>query len=465
MSGLFGMYSRDRSDAADLTYLGLYALQHRGQESAGMVVSDGSSMRIHKGMGLVSHVFDDETLRSLPGRISLGHVRYATARTAHAANAQPLMSFSRHGRVALAQDGNLTNANALRAQLLERGLAFQTTTDSEVILDLLAVQAGVSLEEAARRAALQLQGAYAICAMSHRCLIGLRDPLGIRPLSIGRSDDAWFLASESCAFDTVGAELVRDVRPGEMVIIDENGLRSVPFAPGVREAFCVFEFVYFARADSVISGKSVHEVRKEIGRLLAREAPIQADVVIPAPDSAASAALGYAEEAGIPYDVGLAKNRYVGRTFTQPSDAMRKRGVHIKLNPIRSALKGKRVILVDDSIVRGTTSRRTIHILKEAGASEVHMAVASPPFTHPCRYGIDVPDANELIAAGRSRDEVRRLIGADSLHYLSFESLYRAIGVSADALCTACFSGAYPTPTEDGAPQIDDFLEEKRVRR
>lgn len=465
MSGLFGMFSTRSCDAADLTYLGLYALQHRGQESAGMVVSDGNSMRIHKGMGLVSQVFDENILKALPGRISLGHVRYATAGTAHVANAQPLMSLSRHGRVALAHDGNLTNVNLLRAELLENGLAFQTTTDSEVILDLLAVEAGIPLEEAARRAARRLTGAYAICAMTHDCLIGLRDPLGIRPLSIGRLGDAWILASESCAFDTVGAELVRDVRPGEMVVIDERGLRSEQFAKGVRDALCVFEFIYFARADSVISGKSVHEVRKEIGRLLACETSIEADVVIPAPDSAASAALGYAEQAGIPYDVGLAKNRYVGRTFTQPTDALRKRGVHIKLNPIGPTLKGRRVILVDDSIVRGTTSKRTIQLLKSAGASEVHMVVASPPFTHPCHYGIDVPNSEELIAANRTLDEVRRLIGADSLHYLNFESLYQAIGVGGEALCTACFGGAYPTPVEDGPPISDNFLEEKRVRR
>lgn len=463
MCGVFGMYG-SQDGATLMTYLGLYALQHRGQESAGIVVSDGKKMRSHKGMGLVSQVFDDEVLAALPGRASIGHVRYTTAGAAHIVNAQPLMAVSRHGPIALAQSGSLTNANLLRGELLQRGFSFQTTTDSEVVLGLVAAHDGPSLEAALRHAAQQLTGAFALCAMSHDRLIGLRDPLGIRPLVIGRSDDAWFLASESCAFDTVGAELVRDVRPGEMVIIDGDGLRSEQFAPGSREAFCVFEFIYFARPDSIISGKTVHEVRKEIGRRLAKQAAIDADVVIPAPESAASAALGYAEATGIAYDVALAKNRYVGRTFIRPTKTLRRMGVHIKLNPIAASLKGKRVILVDDSIVRGTTSRKTIELLKEAGAREVHMAVASPPFSHPCHYGIDVPSADELIASGRSLDEVRRLIGADSLHYLDVESLYEAIGLSGGTLCTACFGGGYPTSTQDADPLFPEFLQGEKVR-
>jgi len=461
MCGVFGVFSTSPVEAADLTYLGLYALQHRGQESAGMVVSDGKTMRIHKGMGLVSQVFDDDALKALPGRISVGHVRYSTTGAAHVANAQPLMCLSRHGQVALAHNGNLTNTNLLRRELLDAGLVFQTTTDSELILHLLAVQADVSFEEAARRAAENLVGSYAVCAMTNQCLIGIRDPLGIRPLAIGRSQEAWFLASESCAFDTVGATLVRDVAPGEMVVIDEQGLRSVRFAQKSREAMCVFEYIYFARADSVIDGRTVHEVRKEIGRRLAQKIRIKADVVIAAPDSASSAALGFAETSGIPFDVGLAKNRYVGRTFIQPTPAMRRMGVHIKLNPIVETLRGKKVILVDDSIVRGTTSKRMIQLLKEAGAKEVHMVVASPPFLHPCLYGIDVPNSDELIAAGRTIDEVCRLIGADSLTYLDFESLYEAIGISGERLCSACFGAPYPTPVEDELPVTADFLEEE----
>lgn len=463
MCGIFGMFSASPVEAADLTYLGLYALQHRGQESAGMVVSDGKTMRIHKGMGLVSQVFDDHALRSLPGRISVGHVRYATTGAAHVANAQPLMCLSRHGQVALAHNGNLTNTNLLRRELLDAGLVFQTTTDSEVILQLLAVEADLPLEEAAMRAAQRLAGSYAVCAITNDKLIGMRDPLGIRPLAVGRSKDAWFLASESCAFDTVGATLVRDVAPGEMVVIDEEGLHSYRFAEGSREAMCVFEYIYFARADSVIDGKTVHETRKEIGRRLAQKVRIDADVVIAAPDSASSAALGFAETSGIPFDVGLAKNRYVGRTFIQPTPAMRRMGVHIKLNPIVETLQGKRVILIDDSIVRGTTSRRMIQLLKEAGATEVHMVVASPPFLHPCVYGIDVPSSDELIAAGRTTDEVCRLIGADSLHYLDFESLYEAVGIPGERLCAACFGAPYPTSIEDSEPVVADFLEGERV--
>lgn len=464
MCGVFGMFSLSE-EAAPATYLGLYALQHRGQESAGMVVSDGKKMRSHKGMGLVSQVFEEEALAGLPGQVSVGHVRYATQGAAHIANAQPLMAVTRHGPIALAQSGNLTNANLLRVELLQTGFTFQTTTDSEVILGLVAAHEGPSLQEALRQAAQRLTGAFALCAMTHDRLIGLRDPLGIQPLSIGRSGSAWFLASESCAFDAIGAELVRDVRPGEMVIIDREGLRSEQFAKGVREAFCVFEFIYFARPDSVISGKTVHEVRKEIGRRLAKQAAIDADVVIPAPDSAASAALGYAEASGIHYDVALAKNRYVGRTFIRPTESLRQLGVQIKLNPIAASLKGKRVILVDDSIVRGTTSRKTIKLLRGAGAREVHMAVASPPFSHPCHYGIDVPSQDELIASGRSLDEVRRLIGADSLHYLDAEALYEAIGVEGGGLCTACFGGGYPTPIEDADPSFPEFLEGEMVPR
>lgn len=458
MCGVFGVYG---GEAAELTYLGLYALQHRGQESAGIAVSDGRRIRIHKGMGLVSRVFGEGELSSLKGKIAVGHVRYATTGAAHVANAQPLVSLSAHGQLALAHNGNLTNTHLLRAELFGAGSVFQTTTDSEVILHLIARALSHSLEEAIVEATRRLVGAYALVVMGTDRLIGLRDPLGIRPLVIGRNGSSWFLASESCAFDAVGAELVRDVQPGEMVVIDEEGLRTRRFAPGAREAFCVFEYVYFARSDSVIDGRTVHEVRKEIGRELARQNPIDADVVVPAPDSAVSAALGYSEASGIPFDIALAKNRYVGRTFIRPTQAMREAGVRMKLNPIDASIRGRRVILIDDSIVRGTTSGKMIELLRRSGAREVHMVVASPPFSHPCYFGIDVPTTGELIASERSVDEICRIIGADSLTYLSFESLYRAVGIDGGKLCTACFGGGYPVAVDRAAPP--DFLEEERV--
>ncbi len=448
MCGIFGVFAPQTTDAADLTYLGLYALQHRGQESAGMVVSDGSRMRIHKGMGLASQVFDDHALAKLRGGISIGHVRYSTTGATHLVNAQPLQVFSHHGQIALAHNGNLTNTQRLRKRLLDTGATFQTTTDSEVIINLIAGESDVGLEEAVKCSVTQIVGGYTVVLMTNDRLIGIRDPLGIRPLSLGRKGDAWFLSSESCAFDTVGGELVRDVEPGEMVVIDKEGLRTQHFAPRRKDAFCVFEYIYFARPDSIIGGKTVHEVRKEIGRRLARQRPIDADLVIPAPDSALSAALGYAEESGIPFDVALAKNRYVGRTFIQPTQSMRRVGVQIKLNPIKEIVRGRRVILVDDSIVRGTTSAKTIQLLRDAGAAEVHMMVASPPFSHPCHYGIDVPTSDELIASHRSVGEICQVIGADTLTYLEMDSLYQAVGITGERLCTACFDGRYPTEIE-----------------
>ena len=409
-------------------------------------------------------MFDEASLKGLPGRVSVGHVRHAERGAPSAADAQPLVGLLRHGQLALAHDGSVVNAGALRRELLEAGVVFQTETSAEVILHLIAAEAGVSLEEAICRAARRLVGSYAIGIVGQGRLIGIRDPLGIRPLAVGRSGDAWFVASELCAFDAAGAELVRDVAPGEMVVIDEEGLRSLRFAEGAREAMCVFEFIYFARPDSVIDGKTVHEVRKEIGRRLAREGGHRGGRGHRrARLGLFCRGLGFAETAGIPFDVGLANNRYVGRTFIQPTPAMRRRGVHIKHNPIVETLRGKRVILVDDSIVRGTTSRRMIRLLKEAGAKEVHMVVASPPFSHPCHYGIDVPSSDQLIAAGRSVNEVCRLIGADSLHYLDFESLYQAVGVDGRRFCAACFGAPYPTPVDGGASQGGDVLAKGRM--
>lgn len=449
MGGIFGVFNPSPTDAADLVYLGLYALQHRGQESAGMAVSDTKRIQVMKGAGLVSQRFDDDGLARLRGGIGLGHVRYSAAGATDPVNTQPLYVASSHGDIAVACSGRLTNGRALRRRLLRAGAVFQTAIDAEVIINLIAQQSGVPLEEAVLGAVQQGIGGYTLGVMTNDRLIGVRDPLGIRPLSIGRQDDTWFLTSESSALDTVGAQLVRDLVPGEIVVIDEKGPRTHHIMAAPRQALCVFEYIYFARTDSVIAGKTVHEVRKEIGRMLARQHPIEADLVVPAPDSAISATLGYAEEAGIPFDVSLAKNRYVGRTFIQPTERMRQVGVRIKLNPIRESVRGRRVILVDDSIVRGTTSAKMIEILRNAGASEVHMAVASPPFSHPCHYGIDVPNPDQLIASHRTVEEVRRLIGADTLTYLSFESLYKAVGMAGDALCAACFGAGYPTEIPD----------------
>lgn len=462
MGGIFGVYSPNPLHAADLIYLGLYALQHRGQESAGIVVADGERLRVHKGMGLVSQVFDDGVLGRLTGRIGLGHVRYARSGAGRVASAQPLLLSSRYGQIALAYSGSLTNAARLQRELRGKGLTFQSATDTEVIVNLLTQEPSGQLEEALLRAVRQVAGGFALAVMSGDRLIGVRDALGIRPLSIGRRDDVWFLASESCAFDTVGAQRVRDVEPGEMVTLDERGLTARRFAPAAKEAFCVFEYIYFARPDSVIEGRSVHEVRKEIGRALARQHRIEADVVVPVPDSALSAALGYAEESGLPFEMGLAKNRYVGRTFIQPTQSMREIAVQIKLNPIAAAVRGKRLVLVDDSIVRGTTTAKVIGLLRKAGAAEVHMAVASPPFSHPCHYGIDVPTPDELIASERSVDEVCRMIGADSLVYLSFDSLYQAVGIRLDRLCTACLGGGYPIASDgEAAPSASPRQEER----
>lgn len=455
MCGVFGMLGHETIPAAELTFLGLYALQHRGQESAGITVSDGKRVRVHKGMGLVSQVFDDEILQKLPGSLALGHVRYSTAGVAHMANAQPLLALSHFGQLAIAHNGNLTNAKKLRESLMEKGSLFQTTTDSEVVLNLIATRRAETLEDAVASAVQELAGAFALVIMGNNQLIGLRDPMGNRPLVLGRMDGAYILASETCALSTMGAERVRDVEPGEMIVIDPDGYRSRKVLTAPREATCVFEYIYFARPDSELGDKNVHLVRKEIGRVLAKEYPVDADVVIPAPDSAISAALGYAEELGVPYEVGLFKNRYVGRTFIQPTDAMRKLGVRIKMNPIHPVLKGKRVVLLDDSIVRGTTTAKAIRMLRESGAKEVHMVVASPPFAHTCHYGINVPKPGELIASTRSVEEIRQQIDADSLHYLSLEGLNQAVGITEDRLCNACFSGNYPTPIE-----LDDLTED-----
>lgn len=448
MSGVFGMFADSWVAAAPLGYMALYALQHRGQESAGMVVASGDELNAHKGMGLTSEVFDDASLARLPGAQALGHVGYARAGAHNVTNAEPIWATSRFGPVGIVLDGSLTNRAPLRERLLKTGALLQTETDSELILQLMVRSSADSPEEAMIEAAKELVGGYALVAMTQDQLLGVRDPLGIRPLVLGRMEDGYVLASETAAITSIGAEPVREIAPGELVVIDHDGPKSRTLRASERRAFCVFEYVYLARQDSEIEGHNVHLVRKEIGRVLARECPLDVDVVIPTPDSSISSALGYAEEAGIPYELGIVKNRYVGRTFIQPTQATRQFGVRLKLHPIRSVVKGKRVVLLDDSIVRGTTTANVIRMLREAGAKEVHMVVASPPFTHPCHYGIDVPTPGELIASQRTIEEVRLHIDADSLHYLSLEGLQKAVQAEG-RLCHACFSGEYPTPVPE----------------
>lgn len=440
--GVFGIYGAER--APQIAYYGLFALQHRGQESAGIAASDGQRLKAHRGMGLVSEVFDRSLLEGWESHLAIGHVRYSTTGSSSASNAQPLVIRYRHGRIALAHNGNLTNAAALRDALESRGSIFQTTTDTEVIAHLVAHQCGAGLEAALVAALAQVEGAYALVVMNEHGLIGVRDPNGIRPLSLGRLGDAWVLASETCAFDIIGAEFVRDVAPGEMVIIDQTGLRSRQALPAGRPSLCVFEYIYFARPDSNLDGRNVHSVRKALGAHLWRDYPVEADLVTGVPDSSISAASGFAEAAGIPFEMGLVKNRYIGRTFIQPDQGTRTAGAKIKYNPLRKVLEGKRVVLVDDSIVRGTTIRQIVRLLRDAGALEVHLRISSPPYTNSCYFGIDTSAPEELVAASKTVEEIRRETGADSLAYLTVEAMAEAIGLPADRSCVACFTGEYP---------------------
>lgn len=440
--GLFGIYGPNL-DVANVTYYGLYALQHRGQESAGIAVSDGKRFKIHKDMGLVPEVFDEKLLEPMKGFIAIGHVRYSTTGSSLVANAQPLNFRYLKGLISLAHNGNLTNANEIRHRLALNGSVFQTTTDSEVIVKLIARYGQGSIEEALMKTMIDIKGAFSLLVMTEDKLIGVRDAYGVRPLCIGKMGDAFILASETCALDTVGAEFIRDVDPGEIVVIDGKGLRSIQTLKNPRQAFCVFEFVYLARPDSNFSGQNVTLVRREMGRQLAREYPVEADIVIPVPDSGIAAALGYAEASGIPYMEGLMKNRYIGRTFIQPDQKMRETAVRLKLNPIQGILEGKRVVMVDDSIVRGTTCKQIVQMLRNAGAVEVHLLVSSPPIHYPCYYGIDTSERNQLIAAKRSLDDIRKFIAADGLHYLSLDGMLKATGLPVDNFCAACFTGDY----------------------
>ena len=455
MCGIVGIYNHP--EAANLAYLGLYALQHRGQESAGIISSDGSELHAYKGMGLVADVFTEEALKQLPGSGAIGHTRYSTAGESTLKNCQPiLISYSR-GWLAVGHNGNLVNVQKLRAELEAHGSIFQSTMDTEVLVHLIAASRKNSLVDRIVAALQQVKGAYSLVFLTETRLIAVRDPFGWRPLVIGKKGDerapggiSWIVASETSALDLIEAEFVREIEPGEMVVFDQNGMQSLrPFPIPRKKAMCIFEFIYFARPDSHIFGRDVYEMRKGFGKQLAKEHPVEADVVIPVPDSGMQAALGYAEESGIPFQLGLIRNHYVGRTFIEPKESIRHFGVRIKLNPVREVLKGKRVIVVDDSIVRGTTSRKIVKIIRDAGAREVHLRISSPPTTGPCFYGIDTPNKEELIASNHSVDEIRKFIGADSLGYLSPQGLYWFEKNHGEWFCDACFTGDYPVPVED----------------
>jgi amidophosphoribosyltransferase len=456
--GIFGVC--DSEDAANLTYLGLYALQHRGQESAGIAAIDDGRIHIEREMGYVADVFDEARLSRLPGRTAIGHVRYSTAGASLLANAQPIVFATGRGPLGLAHNGNLVNAREIRAVLESKGALFTTTSDSEVILHLVARSEAPTLTGAIAEALLEVRGAYSLVILSREGIFAARDPNGIRPLSLGMRDGSPVVASESCAFDLIEARFERDVEPGEIVRLSRDGVSSHRFAFPVSTP-CIFEHVYFARPDSTVFGRSVAASRQGFGRKLAQEHPVPADVVVPVPDSGMYAALGFAEESGIPFALGLVRNHYVGRTFIEPKQSIRHFGVKVKLNAVREAVEGKRVVLVDDSIVRGTTSRKIVRMLRDAGAREVHMRVSSPPTINSCHYGIDTPTRSELIAANQSVEEIRRYIEADTLGYLSVDGMLDAFGRPQQATCTACFTGIYPVEIEEEEREKEHALDAK----
>ncbi|MBI3996934.1 MAG: amidophosphoribosyltransferase [Candidatus Omnitrophica bacterium] len=458
--GLFGIYGH--RDAARLAYLGLYSLQHRGEEAAGIVTYDGKTMHTHKAMGLVSEAFNETTLRQLPGRIAVGHTRYSTTGSSTLKNSQPLVVTYAKGSIAVAHNGNLINAFELRQQLEANGSIFQTTVDSEIILHLLARATNKHFEDDLVECLKLLKGAFSLLFVTEGSLIGCRDPNGFRPLCIGRLNKTYVLASETCALDIIGAKFIREVEPGEAVIIGPGGLRSLhPFKDQPQKlSHCMFEHVYFARPDSIVFGQSVQEVRMKLGRQLAREYPVEADLVMPIPDSGNFAALGYSLESKIPFTLGMTRNHYVGRTFIQPAQEIRDLKVRVKFNPVRALIKDKRLVIVDDSIVRGTTTRARVKSLREAGAKEIHLRVSCPPTKHSCFYGIDFPTKKELIANTMTLEEIRKFIGVDTLGYVSLEGMLQAIGKPGD-YCTACWSGVYPIPFgEEG----DKFALERQAK-
>ncbi len=451
--GLFGIWNHP--EAANVAYLGLYALQHRGQESAGIAATDGINFHTEKAMGWVADVFSPERLRRLPGHRAIGHVRYSTAGSSNLRNAQPITANTARGPVAIAHNGNLTNADTLRRDMERDGAIFQSNSDTEVILHLLARAPVGPFEDQITHALGQVKGAYSLLILTPDTMYAVRDPYGFRPLTIGRLGEGWVVASETCALDLMEARWERDVEPGEIVIVSDAGLSSIrPFPPAERLQ-CVFEYVYFARPDSILWGRNVHTVRKALGRQLAREHPVEADIVIPVPDSGTSAALGYSEESGTPYELGLIRNHYVGRTFIEPKAGIRHFGVKVKLNPMREMLEGKRIVVVDDSIVRGTTSRKIVKMIRSSGAREVHVRISSPPIQWPCYYGIDTPTRKELIASSHVPEEIRRYLAADSLGYLSLDGMLKATGADPGHFCHACFTGNYRVGIE---PEATDQL-------
>ena len=456
---MFGIYAPGE-DVARITFFGLYALQHRGQESAGIAVSDGKRTMVHKAMGLVAQVFNEDNLRPLRGHIAIGHNRYSTKGSSRLPNAQPYLVESVLGPLGVAHNGNLINAAQLRRVLLQRGVGLSSTSDSEMVTQLLAGAEGTTWEERIQHFMGVASGAYSLTILTQKALYAVRDPYGFRPLCLGRLNGGWVVASESCALSTVGAEFVREVEPGEIVRIDEQGLRSIAGAEREHDALCIFEYIYFARPDSILQGQTIYRARWGLGAQLAREHPVEADMVMGIPDSATTAAIGYAQEANIPFGEGLIKNRYIGRTFIQPDDRLRQAGVALKFNPLPDNLAGKRVVVVDDSIVRGNTSGPIIAMLRRAGAREIHMRISSPPICHTCMMGVDMATREELIAARLSIDEIRGQLGVDSLGYLSLEGLLKGVGRPAEHFCLACFSGQYVVgqPCDEGREVFDGAI-------
>ena len=445
--GVCGVFGHD--DSAKLTYFGLYALQHRGQESAGICSSDGSKVNAYKNMGLVPEVFSEKTLQELPGHLSIGHVRYSTTGASNIVNAQPLMVNHKGTTLAVAHNGNLVNSIELRRKLEEKGSIFQTTMDSEIVLHLMARTAHLGLEKALWESFSSLKGAYSLLLMTEDTLVAVRDPNGFRPLCLGKlNNGGWVVASETCALDLIEASYVRDIEPGEVLIMTKDDMLSIFPWPKRDTSFCIFEHVYFARPDSEIFGINVYEARKRMGKILAREYPIEADFVMPFPDSGNYAALGYSQESGIPLEFGVIRNHYVGRTFIQPTQSMRDFNVRVKLNPVRSFLKDKRVIIVEDSVIRGTTGKSRVASLRDAGAKEVHMVVSCPPTKHACYYGIDFPSTDQLIAASNDRVQIAKKLGLDSIYYLSKEGMVEATGLTTKSFCLACYDGKYPVPPD-----------------
>ncbi|MFH2011092.1 MAG: amidophosphoribosyltransferase [Pseudomonadota bacterium] len=439
--GIFGVFGHP--EAANLTYLGLYALQHRGQESAGIVSSDGKILRSHRQMGLVADIFNEDIIDKLSGSSAIGHVRYSTAGSSLLKNVQPFVVSYSQGGIAVAHNGNLVNAKQIRYELEDRGSIFQSTTDTELVVHLMATSRAGSLVESIITALTSIKGAYSLLFLTEKEMIAVRDPHGFHPLVLGKLKDAYVVSSETCALDLIEAEYIREIEPGEIILIDENGITSYkPFASLNR--YCIFELIYFARPDSNIFGRNVYGVRKEMGRQLARENAVEADIVIPVPDSGIPAAIGYAEESCIPFEMGLIRNHYVGRTFIEPRQSIRHFGAKVKLNPIKDFLRGKRVVVIDDSIVRGTTSHKIINMIRNAGAREIHVRISSPPTAHPCFYGIDTPTKNELIASSHTVTEINQFVTSDSLKYLSIEGLRESVKNGGGDFCDACFTGKYP---------------------